>query len=170
MNIHSPKTTFPREQSHPALRCLPLGASLVVVAMLSGCTPGAMNHWADAASRIVAYKTGIPTSFTAPILRDMGQFLIQGPLAQMLQPEDRQRASQATTQVLNQGTPGSTAVWQNPQDRSIKGKAQATNVYAKAGGGECMTVDEVGTMHGKEIRQTSTYCKKPGENGWTVVS
>ncbi|MGZ8181124.1 MAG: hypothetical protein ACXWT1_04120 [Methylobacter sp.] len=169
MTFHITKRKIDNFNSRHArsLRCFCVG--LMLMASMSGCSQRSLDAVTQVTGKLIQQQTGISSSVWNPLLKDMSQYLVSGPLAQILAPDDLDRANQATTQALNGGRKGSTVSWKNPDDPSTQGSATVNNVYTQ-NGGECMSVDETGMSHGKEIKQTSTYCRNPGDSEWKLAS
>ncbi len=97
-----------------------------------------------------------------------------------LDERDRQQASVATTQALNQPvrqtkttsgrttTRGQPVSWRSNHTDN-RGRAQVVSVDRAASGAECRQVRELAYVNGEEVAQNSRYCKD--ESGrWSKVA
>lgn len=92
-------------------------------------------------------------------------------IGRQLDERDRERALQATREVLYQPVyypPGSTATvypkskpvhWNSDHNAGVKGTATLVSVQPKPDGGECRVVRNVAYIKGQEVQQESRECR-----------
>lgn len=97
-------------------------------------------------------------------------------IGRRLDERDRQQASTATAQALNQPvqaqrtssgrttTRGRQVSWRSDHSGN-RGTAQVTNVERRDNGTECRQVREIAYVNGEEVAQNSRYCKD-NEGRW----
>jgi surface antigen len=110
----------------------------------------------------------------------LGGYFVGTAIGRQLNEADRKRATEATHEALAQPVyfsadptvsprlPKQPAQWKS--DRSgVSGAAKVVAAQRTTDGGECRTVREVAYIKGREVPQTSRYCRGP-EGDWVAES
>lgn len=93
--------------------------------------------------------------------------LIGGTIAQFLDACDRQKASGATREALNNERGGRRVDWTSDNNEGTGGSAEVTRQRQRPEGGTCRTVTEIAYREGREVREDVEYCQASGGGEWT---
>ncbi len=98
--------------------------------------------------------------------------MIGNAIACKLDPAEQKQAAAATMQITR-GEPkvGETATWTSQTREKVTGKSTvvASN-DASAGGGRCITVNDVVIVNGEETTANKRMCKMPGSARYTLMA
>ncbi len=105
-------------------------------------------------------------------------YFIGSALGKQLDEKDRHRAAGATQQALAQPVstkkkqtatrpPAKPVAWSSDHGTGAHGTATVTAVQPEPNGGECRTVREIAYIKGKEVAQSTRYCRT-ADGGWVA--
>lgn len=110
---------------------------------------------------------GVPTGIGMLSL-PVGSLLTDAILSK-LDCKEQVQAATATDNAVRGGV-GTTSAWQSETRPGVKGSSTVVAANSRAGGGSCMTVNDVVIVDGEETTVSKQMCKSPGASGYTLAA
>ena len=110
---------------------------------------------------------GVPTGigmFALPV----GSLLTDA-IIKKLDCKEQVQAATATDNAVRGGV-GTTSTWQSETRPGVKGSSTVVAANSQAGGGSCMTVNDVVIVNGEETTVSKRMCRNPGASGYTLAA
>lgn len=98
----------------------------------------------------------------------VGSLLTDAILAK-LDCKERVQAATATDTAVRGGV-GTTSTWESETRPGVKGSSTVVAANSQAGGGSCMTVNDVVIVDGEETTVSKRMCREPGASGYTLAA
>ena len=97
--------------------------------------------------------------------------MIGNAIACKLDPAEQKQAAAATMQITR-GEPkvGETSAWTSQTREKVTGKSTVVARNDDAGGGRCITVNDVVIVNGEETTANKRMCKMPGSARYTLMA
>ncbi|HLL31258.1 MAG TPA: hypothetical protein VK403_09710 [Allosphingosinicella sp.] len=83
--------------------------------------------------------------------------------------KEQVKAATATDSAVRGGV-GTTSSWESDTRPGVKGSSTVVAANTQAGGGSCMTVNDVVIVDGEETTVSKRMCKSPGASGYTLAA
>lgn len=98
--------------------------------------------------------------------------MISNAIACKLDPAEQKQAAEATMQITRgDAKVGSSAEWTSQTREKVTGKSTVVaRNDADAGGGQCITVNDVVIVNGEETTANKRMCKMPGSARYTLMA
>lgn len=87
----------------------------------------------------------------------------------MLNPQEREAATDATTRAVNGGV-GSSSSWTSPDRVGVSGSSTVTAETRTSDGAVCRNMSDVIIVNGEETTVVKQMCRAPGATGFSLVS
>jgi surface antigen len=124
-------------------------------AIAGGIAGSALGGWGAPGALIAA---GLPV---ASLLTDA--------IIAKLDCKEQVQAATATDNAVRGGV-GTTSTWESESRPGVKGSSTVVAQNSQAGGGSCMTVNDVVIVNGEETTVSKRMCKAPGGSGYTLAA
>ena len=118
------------------------------------------------ASRTTGSIGGIATYIPSAEFSDV----LASAIACRLDPEEQEKAADATLEATRKGEVGSSATWQSETRDDVSGTSTITARNDSADGASCMNVTDVIIVSGEETTVEKRMCRGPGESRYTLVA
>ncbi|MCA1749282.1 MAG: hypothetical protein ABR601_03105 [Parasphingopyxis sp.] len=115
---------------------------------------------------VVGEATGLGALAGAIIGQAAG--VLVADIACQLEPEEQEKAVEATEEVLAQEEVGATAEWTSPTRADVSGSSTVTALNSQPNGATCLDITDVAIIAGEETRVSKTMCRQPGESRYTL--
>lgn len=113
-----------------------------------------------------ARSIGIPTFVPSAQFADV----IATEIACRLDPEEQEKAAEATVEATRTGEVGSTATWTSDTRPGVSGSSTVTGRTEQAGGGDCLQVTDVIIVDGEETTVPKTMCRVPPSTRYVLAA
>ncbi|MBC7986903.1 MAG: hypothetical protein H7X93_09590 [Sphingomonadaceae bacterium] len=115
-----------------------------------------------AAGHVGGFATYIPSTAFADVLA--------GEIACRLDPEEQEKAAEATLEATRTEQVGATASWTSDTRRDVSGTSTVQSRQQLADGTTCMDVTDVIIVSGEETTATRRMCRAPGSARYTLAA
>ena len=95
--------------------------------------------------------------------------LLTDAIIRKLDCKEQVQAATATDNAVRGGV-GTTSTWESESRPGVKGSSTVVAANAQAGGGSCMTVNDVVIVDGEETTVSKRMCRAPGASGYTLAA
>ena len=95
--------------------------------------------------------------------------LLTDAIIKKLDCKEQVQAATATDNAVRGGV-GTTETWESETRPGVKGSSTVVAANTQAGGGSCMTVNDVVIVDGEETPVSKRMCKAPGASGYTLAA
>jgi hypothetical protein len=95
--------------------------------------------------------------------------LLTDAIMRKLDCKEQVKAATATDNAVRGGV-GTTSTWESDSRPGVKGSSTVVAVNTQAGGGSCMTVNDVVIVDGEETTVSKRMCRSPGASGYTLAA
>ena len=112
--------------------------------------------------------SGVPGALIGAAALPVGSLLTDAILAK-LDCKEQVQAATATDDAVRGGV-GTTSSWQSETRPGVSGSSTVVAQNSRAGGGSCMTVNDVVIVDGEETTVQKRMCKAPGASGYTLAA
>lgn len=106
--------------------------------------------------------TFIPSAEVADTLSDE--------IACRLDPDEQQKAADATLRVTRTERVGATESWESETRPGVRGRSTVRSREERADGTTCMNVNNVIIVNGEETTVTDRMCRAPGQSRYTLAA
>lgn len=114
------------------------------------------------AARSIGIPTFVPSSQFATVLATE--------IACRLDPEEQEKAAEATVEATRSGEVGSSASWTSDTRPGVRGTSTVTGRTEQAGGGDCLQVTDVIIVDGEETTVPKTMCRVPPSTRYVLAA
>jgi hypothetical protein len=125
-------------------------------AIAGGIAGTALGGWGGAPGALIA--AGLPV---ASLLTDA--------IIAKLDCKEQVQAATATDNAVRGGV-GTTTTWESESRPGVSGSSTVVAQNSQAGGGSCMTVNDVVIVNGEETTVSKRMCRAPGASGYTLAA
>jgi hypothetical protein len=125
-------------------------------AIAGGIAGTAIGGWGGAPGALIAAGLPVASLLTDAIIRK-------------LDCKEQVQAATATDNAVRGGV-GTTTTWESETRPGVKGSSTVVAANSQAGGGSCMTVNDVIIVDGEETTVSKRMCKSPGATGYTLAA
>lgn len=123
-------------------------------AIAGGIAGTALGGWGSSAANLLA----VPVTS-----------LLTDAILAKLDCKERVQAATATDNAVRGGV-GTTSTWESETRPGVRGSSTVVAANSQAGGGSCMTVNDVVIVDGEETTVSKRMCKAPGASGYTLAA
>ena len=95
--------------------------------------------------------------------------LLTDAIMRKLDCKEQVKAATATDNAVRGGV-GTTSTWESDTRPGVKGSSTVVAANTQAGGGSCMTVNDVVIVDGEETTVSKRMCRSPGASGYTLAA
>jgi len=95
--------------------------------------------------------------------------LLTDAILKKLDCKEQVQAATATDTAVRGGV-GTTSNWESETRPGVSGSSTVVAANSQAGGGSCMTVNDVVIVNGEETTVSKRMCKAPGASGYTLAA
>jgi hypothetical protein len=95
--------------------------------------------------------------------------LLTDAIIRKLDCKEQVQAAKATDNAVRGGV-GTTTTWESETRPGVKGSSTVVAANRQAGGGSCMTVNDVIIVDGEETTVSKRMCRSPGASGYTLAA
>jgi len=95
--------------------------------------------------------------------------LLTDAIIRKLDCKEQVQAATATDTAVRGGV-GTTSTWESDTRPGVKGSSTVVAANTQAGGGSCMTVNDVVIVDGEETTVSKRMCRNPGASGYTLAA
>ncbi len=113
-----------------------------------------------------ASAIGIPTFLPVATFSDV----LATEIACRLDPDEQEKAAEATVEATRSGEVGSTASWTSETRADVSGSSTVVARNTEANGATCMDVNDVIIVGGEETTVAKRMCRAPGASRFTLVA
>lgn len=114
------------------------------------------------AARSIGIPTFVPSTQFANILATE--------IACRLDPQEQEKAAEATVEATRTGEVGSTATWTSDTRPGVSGSSTVTGRTQQASGGDCLQVTDVIIVDGEETTVPKTMCRVPPSTRYELAA
>lgn len=125
-------------------------------AIAGGIAGSALGGWGGAPGALIAAGLPVASLLTDAIIRK-------------LDCKEQVQAATATDNAVRGGV-GTTSTWESETRPGVKGSSTVVAANTQAGGGSCMTVNDVVIVDGEETTVSKRMCRAPGASGYTLAA
>jgi hypothetical protein len=125
-------------------------------AIAGGIAGTALGGWGGAPGALIAAGLPVASLLTDAIIRQ-------------LDCKEQVKAATATDNAVRGGV-GTTSAWESDSRPGVKGSSTVVAANSQAGGGTCMTVNDVVIVDGEETTVSKRMCRAPGASGYTLAA
>lgn len=116
----------------------------------------------SAAGSVGGFATFVPSSAFADVLA--------GEIACRLDPEEQEKAAEATLEATRTDQVGATSSWTSDTRPGVSGSSTVASRQQLADGSTCMDVTDVIIVSGEETTATRRMCRAPGSARYTLAA
>jgi hypothetical protein len=157
LSVQPPVYAKERKSDSGEAKCTPKKKkSGMFGAIAGGIASSALGGWGGAPGALIAAGLPVASLLTDAIIRK-------------LDCKEQVQAATATDNAVRGGV-GTTTTWESETRPGVKGSSTVVAANTQAGGGSCMTVNDVVIVDGEETTVSKRMCRSPGASGYTLAA
>ncbi|HEX8620339.1 MAG TPA: hypothetical protein VF718_00035 [Allosphingosinicella sp.] len=157
LSVQPPALAKERGGDSAGQKCQPKKKKSSMFGAIAGGIAGtALGGWGGAPGALIAAGLPVASLLTDAIIRK-------------LDCKEQVQAATATDNAVRGGV-GTTSTWESESRPGVKGSSTVVAANTQAGGGSCMTVNDVVIVDGEETTVSKRMCRAPGASGYTLAA